>query len=170
MSLARGLLEMWGVDPYSYSPPPFDPAAVDLRPGTPFGDLLEALIEFATEAGVFSKRSPGKKPLALKQEYEDYKLACTRWPEVKKLKPLSKLMKENSRKIFGGRYNYITADGIRKRIERWLTVLKIVKEHSSTPLKPSDPLEASPEVQAMVLTDMVKKAISAKRRGRRGKK
>src|SRR5262249_14565015 len=125
MSLARGLLELLGVDPDSPPPlPPFDWAAVDLRPGTPFGDLHQALIEFATEAGAFSKRSPGRKPLALKQIYEDYKLACARWPEVKKPKQLSKLMKENSRALFGGRYNHVTADAIRKRIEGWLAAFE----------------------------------------------
>ena len=157
-----------------YSPPAFDWAAVDLRPGAPFGDLLLTLIEFASDEGAFSSRKAGRRPLASKQFFEDYKLACSRWPDITKVKPLSRLMHENSRKLFGGRYNHITSDGIAKRIEVLRAALKKVHEAERAGLfartgQIAPLVDLNPEAQAMLATTILKAAIATRRRSRRRK-
>jgi hypothetical protein len=37
-------------------------------------------------------------------------------------------MHEHSRRVFGGRYNHVTPDAIRKRIERLLQALRTIDE------------------------------------------
>jgi hypothetical protein len=157
--------------------PVFDWAAVDLRPGTPFGELLRALIEFATEEGAFSSRRAGRQPLPGKQFFEDYKLARSRWPAVTKPRPLSRLMHEHSRKVFGGRYNHVTPDAIRKRIDRLVQALRTVDEaRKKGELGPKTKAKGdrgpwpdlTPELTAKLATDAVRATIAAKRRHRRG--
>jgi hypothetical protein len=157
----------------------FDWAAVDLRPGTPFGELLRALIEFATEEGAFCPRPAGRRPLPGKKFFEDYKLARSRWPGVTKPRPLSRLMHEHSRKVFGGRYNYVTPDAIRKRIGRLLQALRTVDEarkkkgelgpEARAKGKRGPWPDLTPELTAKLATDAVRATIAAKRRHRRGK-
>jgi hypothetical protein len=158
--------------------PAFDWAAVDLRAGTPFGELLRALIEFALEERAFSPRRAGRQRLPGKQFFEDYKLARSRWPAVAKPRPLSRLMHEHSRKVFGGRYNHVTPDAIRKRIDGLLQALRTFEEARKkgefgpeTRAKGNRGLwpDLTPELTAMLATDAVRATIAVKRRHRRGK-
>jgi hypothetical protein len=155
------------------TPAPFDWSAVDLRPGTPFGDFFLVLIEFARENGAFSPKSAGRKPLGSdprrsKEFYEDYKLASKRWPEVKKPKQLSKLMRDHSRKVFGGRYDDVAADAIRKRIEKLLKAIEQVKRKPPTEAE-FHRFQATlrdPFFGAVSGTAAIRATLAAKRRGK----
>jgi hypothetical protein len=99
-------------------------ASVDLRNGTPVGDLFEVLLDVFQEA--FSalpwpvvNTPPGRSPLtdnlfATLDLRDDYLKAQERWPS-QKLKPLCRLMCKHFT-----RYRTVNPDTLRKRISQML--------------------------------------------------
>jgi hypothetical protein len=161
----------------------FDWAAVDLRPGTPFGELFWVLLEFANELGALSAKPAGRHRLPTKQLQADYIVARKRWPKVTEVKSRAELMCKHSKKLFGGRYT-TTPDTLRKRIMSLLELQRKVEESyrrrveewETMGLSRTDPLPTQdnpmvalqdPMVWALFITEAIKKALAARRR--RGK-
>jgi hypothetical protein len=98
--------------------------SVDLRNGTPLGDLFEALLDALHEASdaipyPVVNRPPGRPSLsdnlfATLDLRDDYAKAQERWPS-QKLKPLCRLMCKHF-----GRYRTVNPDALRKRITQML--------------------------------------------------
>jgi hypothetical protein len=98
--------------------------SVDLRNGTPLGDLFEALLDLFHEAfRAFPlpvvDRPPGRPPFseqvfAVLELRDDYAKARERWPG-EKLKPLCRLMCKHFT-----RYRTVNPDALRKRISQML--------------------------------------------------
>jgi hypothetical protein len=146
-----GILAQLKIGPLG--PRAFDWAAVDLLPGTPFGDLFFALCEFAKVAGAFEPAGEaGRRPLPLKQLQADYMLAHARWPKAK-TKQLAKLMHEHSRKVFGGRYKNADPDAIRKRLEKLLISRRGVEAFKAGLLVSSPDWFPKPEELAELLVE-----------------
>jgi len=144
-----------------------DLSAVDLREGTVWGDLFWALYDFAEAHHVFRVGRSKTPPDKLLPLFEDYNKARVRWPG-KRLMPLCRLMRENSRKLFGGRYNNITADTLRKRIVAVLNNYSVVVTETGGGLKChmelNPPRNNNLEQAAIVATRAIKKRLAGMRR------
>jgi hypothetical protein len=143
-------------------PPLFDWAAVDLRPGSPFGDLFAALVEWAIADGAFAPSRAGRRHREIKTLLADYSKARKKWPAARDVKPLCKLMHAHSRTVFGGRYNDVNAEALSKRVRTMLRVSALVEAHKKEPWVgwPTDP-----RVYALMATKEIRKKMSMKRRG-----
>jgi hypothetical protein len=154
-----------------WQPRPFDWAAVDLRPGSPFGKLLAALLEWAqitdglTEKRVGAPRRGRKVP---KTFYADYLKARSKWPEAARcgIKPICRLMHAHSRTVFGGRYNDVKVDALSKQVAKYLKLVASA-EKMQRPLPLALPQD--PNLSALWFAKTVKGNVVLRQRGLRAR-